>query len=145
MPSTAAFSTITSSTHSSTARIAQTTVVPQGLNTTFPPTTPFITTDDTQAGYVTSRMNETSMGNVTTDDRRVAEIIDIIAFKTLHMLFGEDNDTAGGSDNETDGVAYGSTLYAGGEIDWQTRIRTWFRTEFIGKLNFIIKFFVLVD
>jgi hypothetical protein len=90
-------------------------------------------------------MNETSMGNVTTDDRRVAEIIDIIAFKTLHMLFGEDNDTAGGSDNETDGVAYGSTLYAGGEIDWQTRIRIWFRTEFIGKLNFIIKFFVLVD
>jgi hypothetical protein len=52
-------------------------------------------------------MNETSMGNATTDDRRVAEIIDIIAFKTLHMLFGEDNDTAGGSDNETDGVAYG--------------------------------------
>jgi hypothetical protein len=90
-------------------------------------------------------MNETSMGNVTTDDRRVAEIIDIIAFKTLHMLFGEDNDTAGGSDNESDGVAYGSTLYAGGEIDWQTKIRTWFWTEFIGKLNFIIKFFVLVD
>jgi hypothetical protein len=80
------------------------------------------------------------MGNATTDDRRVAEIIDIIAFKTLHMLFGEDNDTAGGSDNETDGVAYGSTLYAGGEIDWQTRIRTWFRTEYIGKLNLIIEF-----
>jgi hypothetical protein len=54
------------------------------------------------------------------------------------MLFGEDNDTAGGSDNETDGVAYGSTLYAGGEIDWQTRIRTWFRTEFVGKLNFLL-------
>jgi hypothetical protein len=70
------------------------------------------------------------------DDGRVAEIVDIIAFKTLQMLFGEDNDTAGGSDNETGGVAYGSTLYAGGEIDWQTRIRTWFRTEFIGKLKF---------
>jgi hypothetical protein len=54
------------------------------------------------------------------------------------MLFGEDNDTAGGSDNETDGVAYGSTLYAGGEVDWQTRIRTWFRTEFVGKLNFLL-------
>ena len=80
------------------------------------------------------------MGNATTDDRRVAEIIDIIAFKTLQMLFWEDNDTAGGSDNETDGVAYGLTLYAGGEIDWQTRIRTWFRTEFIGKLKIIVKF-----
>jgi hypothetical protein len=90
------------------------------------------------------RSNGTSTGNAT-NDRRVAEIIDFIAFKTLQMLFGEDNDTAGGSDNETDGVAYGSTLYAGSEIDWQTRIRIWFRTEFIGKLNFIIKFFVLVD
>ena len=79
------------------------------------------------------------MGNAN-DDRRVAEIVDIIAFKTLQMLFGEDNDTAGGSDNETDEVAYGSTLYAGGEIDWQTRIRTWFRTEFIGKLNFYCLF-----
>jgi hypothetical protein len=80
------------------------------------------------------------------DDRRVAEIVDIIAFKTLQMLFGEDNDTAGGSDNETGGVAYGSTLYAGGEIDWQTRIWTWFRTEFIGKLNFLMfKLFVSVD
>ncbi len=77
----------------------------------------------------------------------MAEIIDFIAFKTLQMLFGEDNDTAGGSDNETDGVAYGSTLYAGGEIDWQTRIRIWFRTEFLGKLNFIINFFLswLID
>ncbi len=46
------------------------------------------------------------MGNAN-DDRRVAEIVDIIAFKTLQMLFGEDNDTTGGSDNETDGVAYG--------------------------------------
>ncbi|MFN9898065.1 MAG: hypothetical protein ACK55Z_04555, partial [bacterium] len=138
MPSTAAFSTITSSTYSSTARIAQTTVVPRGLNTSLPPTTPFITTDDAQAGYVTSRLNETSMGNATTDDRRVGEIIDIIAFKTFQMLFGEDNVTAGGSDNKADGVAYGSTLYAGGEIDLQTRIRTWFRTEFIGKLNFNI-------
>jgi hypothetical protein len=72
------------------------------------------------------------------DDGRVAEIIDIIVFKTLQMLFGDDNDTAGGSDNETDGVAYGSTLYAGGDINWQTRIRTWFRTEFLGKLNFNI-------
>ncbi len=78
------------------------------------------------------------MGNATSDDGRVAEIIDIIAFKTFQMLFGEGNDTAGGSDNEADGVAYGSTLYAGGEIDWQTRIRTWFRIEFIGKLNFNI-------
>jgi hypothetical protein len=34
------------------------------------------------------------MGNAN-DDRRVAEIVDIIAFKTLQMLFGEDNDTAG--------------------------------------------------
>ncbi len=126
-------------------RIAQTTVVPRGLNTTLSFTTPFIITDDAHTGNVTSRPNETSMGNVTTDDRRVAEMIDIIAFKTFQMLFGEDNDTAGGSDNEADGVVYGSTLYAGGEIDWQTRIRTCFRTEFIGKLNFIIKFFVLVD
>jgi hypothetical protein len=82
--------------------------------------------------------NETSKSAGTSDDGRVAEIIDIIAFKTFQILFGEDNDTAGGSDNETDGVAYGSTLYAGGEIDWQTRIRTWFRTEFLGKLNFNI-------
>jgi hypothetical protein len=81
------------------------------------------------------------------DDRGVAEIVNIIAFKTLQMLFGEDNDTAGGSDNETGGVAYGSTLYAGGEIDWQTRIWTWFRTEFIGKLKIFLMFklFVLVD
>ena len=79
------------------------------------------------------------MGNAN-DERRVAEIVDIIAFKTLQMLFGEDNDTAGSSDNETDRVAYGSTLNAGGEIDWQTRIRTWFRTEFIGKLNFYCLF-----
>jgi hypothetical protein len=54
------------------------------------------------------------------------------------MLFGGNNDTAGGSNNETGGAAYGSTLYAGGEVDWQTRIRTWFRTEFVGKLNFFI-------
>ncbi len=79
------------------------------------------------------------MGNAN-DERRVAEIVDIIAFKTLQMLFGEDNDTSGGSDNETDGVAYGSTLYAGGEIDWQTKIRIWFRTKFIGKLNFYCLF-----
>jgi hypothetical protein len=84
------------------------------------------------------------MGNAN-DDRRVAEIVNIIAFKTLQMLFGEDNDIAGGSDNETDGVAYGLTLYAGGQIDWQTRIRTWFRTEFIGKQNFYCLIFVLVD
>ena len=77
------------------------------------------------------------------DDGRVAEIVDIIEFKTLQMLFGEDNDTAGGSDNETGGVAYGSTLYAGGEIDWQTRIRTWFRTEFIGKLKNFLMFKLL--
>jgi hypothetical protein len=89
--------------------------------------------------------SETSINASASDDGRVAEIIDIIAFKTLQMLFGEDNDTAGGSDNETDGVAYGSTLYAGGEIDWQTRIRTWFRTEFLGKLHFNISSFVLVD
>jgi hypothetical protein len=72
------------------------------------------------------------------------------------MLFGEDNDTAGGSDNEADGVAYGSTLYAGGVIDWQTRIRTWFRTEFIGwplygvvyfrnKIIYILTRFVVVN
>jgi hypothetical protein len=84
------------------------------------------------------------MGNAN-DDRRVAEIVHIIAFKTLQMLFGEDNNTADGPDNETGGVAYGSTLYAGGEIDWQTRIRAWFRTEFIGKLNFYCLIFVLVD
>jgi hypothetical protein len=87
-------------------------------------------------------LNETSVANAN-DDRRVAEIIDIIAFKTLQMMFGEDNDTAGGSYNETGGVAYGSTLYTGGEIDWQTRIRTWFRTEFIGKLNLYCLFFFL--
>jgi hypothetical protein len=138
IPSTAAYSTITYSTYSSTARIAQTTVVPRGLNTTLLFTTPFTTTDDAHTINVTLRQNETSMGNATTDDRRVGEIIDIIAFKTFQMLFGEDNDTAGGSDNKADGVAYGSTLYAGGEIDWQMRIRTWFRTEFIGKLNFNI-------
>ncbi len=136
IPSTAAYSTIISSTDFSTARIAQTTVVPRGLNTTFPPTTPFTTTDDAHTGNVTLKQNETNMGNATSDDGRVAEVIDIIAFKTFQMLFGEDNNTAGGSDNEADGVAYGSTLYASGEIDWQTRIRTWFRTEFIGKLNF---------
>ncbi len=79
------------------------------------------------------------------DDGRVAEIVDIIEFKTLQMLFGVDNDTAGGSDNKTGGVAYGSTLYAGGEIDWRTRIRTWFRTEFIGKLNYYYLIFVLVE
>ncbi len=142
IPSTAAYSTIISSTDSSTARIAQTTVAPRGLNTTFP-TTPIIFTDDAHTGNVTLKQNEISTGNGTSDDGRVAEIIDIIAFKTLQMLFGEDNDTAGGSDNEADGVAYGSTLYAGGEIDWQTRIRTWFRTEFIGKLNFNILSFCL--
>jgi hypothetical protein len=32
------------------------------------------------------------------------QIIDIIAFTTLNLLFGEDNDTTGGSDNETDGL-----------------------------------------
>jgi hypothetical protein len=143
IPSTAAYSTIISSIDSSTARIAQTTVVPRGLNTTSLTTTPFTLTDDTSTSNVTSTQNETSTGYVTSDDGRVAKIIDIIAFKTLQMLFGEDNDTAGGSDNETDGVAYGSTLYAGGEIDWQTRIRTWFRTEFLGKLNFNILSFCL--
>jgi hypothetical protein len=91
---------------------------------------------------------ETSTAN-SSDDRRVAEIVDIIAYKTLQMLFGRDNDTANGSDNETDGVAYGSTLYAGGDVDWQTRIRTWFRTEFVGKLKkkffYFFEVFVLVD
>jgi hypothetical protein len=68
----------------------------------------------------------------------VEQIVDIIAFTTLQLLFGEDNDTTGSSNNETDGIAYGSTLYAGGDIDWQTRIRTWFRTECLGELNFNI-------
>jgi hypothetical protein len=83
------------------------------------------------------KSNETGLGDAN-DDRRVAEIVDIIAFKAIQMLFGGDNDTAGGSDNETDGVAYGSTLYAAGEVDWQTRIRTWFRTEFVGRLKIFI-------
>jgi hypothetical protein len=91
------------------------------------------------------RIYETSAAN-SSDDRLVAEIVDIFAYKTLQMLFGGNNDTAGGSDNETGGAAYGSTPYAGGEVDWQTRIRTWFRTEFVGKLKFIYYYsFVLVD
>ncbi|MFN9907158.1 MAG: hypothetical protein ACK56F_13745, partial [bacterium] len=97
------------------------------------PSTPFTTTDDARTGNVTFRSYETSTANAS-DDRRVAEIVDTIAYKTLQMLFGGDNDTAGGSDNETEGVAYGSTLYAGGEVDCQTRIRSWFRPEFVGKL-----------
>jgi hypothetical protein len=86
------------------------------------------------------KQNETSVGTGTDDDRRVEQIVDIIAFTTLQILFGEDNDTTGGSNNETDGIAYGSTLYAGVNVDWQTRIRTWFRTEFLGELNFSIFF-----
>ncbi len=81
------------------------------------------------------KRNETSANISADSDRRVEHIVDFIAFTTLQLLFGEDNDTTGGSNNETDGIAYGSTLYAGGNVDWQTRIRTWFRTEFLGELN----------
>jgi hypothetical protein len=52
------------------------------------------------------KQNETSVGTGTDDDRRVEQIVDIIAFTTLQILFGEDNDTTGGSNNETDGIAY---------------------------------------
>jgi hypothetical protein len=90
------------------------------------------------------KRNKTSTSNGTDDDRQVEQIVFFIAFTTLQLLFREDNDTTGGSNNETDGIAYGSTLYAGGDVDWQTRIRTWFRTEFLGELNFII-FLVLTD
>ena len=106
------------------------------------PSTSFTTTDDARAGTITSRTYETSTAN-SSDDRLVAEIADIIVYKTLRILFGGNNDTAGDSDNETGGAAYGSTLYAGGEVDWQTRIRTWFRTEFVGKLNFLLSYFCL--
>jgi hypothetical protein len=83
--------------------------------------------------------NETGANTSTDGDKRLERFIDTVAFTTLQLLFGQDNNTFGSSDNETDGVAYGSTLYAGGNIDWQSRIRTWFETEFIGKLNHIIK------
>ncbi len=87
--------------------------------------------------------NETGVNTSTDGDKRLERFIDTVAFTTLQLLFGKDNDTFGGSDNETDGVAYGSTLYAGGNIDWQTRIRTWFETEFIGKLNYFFTVFCL--
>jgi hypothetical protein len=81
--------------------------------------------------------NETGVNTSTDGNKRLERFIDTVAFTTLQLLFGEDNDTFGGSDNETEGVAYKSTLYAGGNIDWQSRIWTWFETEFIGKLNYI--------
>jgi hypothetical protein len=106
------------------------------------PSTSFTTTDDARANTVTLKTYETSTAN-SSDDRLVAEIADIIVYKTFRILFGGDNDTSGGSDNETGGAAYGSTPYAGGEVDWQTRIRTWFKTEFVGKLNFLLHIFCL--
>jgi hypothetical protein len=93
--------------------------------------------DDVYGGNITLKRNETGVISSSDGDKWLAQLIDTVAFTTLQFLFGEDNDTFGGSDNETDGVAYGSTLYAGGNIDWQSRIRTWFETEFIGKLNYI--------
>jgi hypothetical protein len=62
-------------------------------------------------------------------------LIDTVTFSTLQFFFGEEHDTLGSSDNETSRVIYGSTLYAGGNIDWQARIRAWFEAEFLGKLN----------
>jgi hypothetical protein len=84
--------------------------------------------------------NETSVFSNPDGEKQVERFIDTVAFTTLQFLFGEDNDTLGDSDNETSRIAYGSTLYAGGNIDWQARIRAWFETEFIGKLNYFFNF-----
>jgi hypothetical protein len=122
--STAASSTPISSTNPTTARFTQTTAVFQSPNTTSSPTTPYALTDDANGSNVTLKRNKTRANTGTDDDRRVEQIVDIIAFTTLQILFGEDNDTIGGSNNETDEIAYGSTLYADGDVDWQTRIRS---------------------
>jgi hypothetical protein len=145
---TVSSSTVTSSTSNlstdpTTARLTQTTAVFASTNTTFPSTTPYAPTDDAYGVNITLMRNETGVNTSTDGYKRLERFIDTVAFTTLQLLFGEDNDTFGGSDNETDGVAYGSTLYAGGNINWQSRIRTWFETEFIGKLNYIFKMFCL--
>jgi hypothetical protein len=62
-------------------------------------------------------------------------LIDTVAFSTIQFFFGDDNDTLDSSNNKTSGIAYGSTLFAGGNVNWQKKIRSWFETEFLGKLN----------
>jgi hypothetical protein len=49
--------------------------------------------------------NETGVNTSTDGDKQLERFIDTVAFTTLQLLFGEDNDTFGGSDNETNGVA----------------------------------------
>jgi hypothetical protein len=74
---------------------------------------PYALTNDAYGGNATLRWDETSANTSTDGDRRMEQIIDVITFMTFQLLFGEDHDTTGGSNNETDGIAYGSTLYAG--------------------------------
>ncbi len=69
--------------------------------------------------------------------KNLERLIDTVAFSTFHFFFGDDgNDTLDDSDNENDGIAFGSTLFADGNIDWQERIWSWFETEILGKLIF---------
>jgi hypothetical protein len=94
--------------------------------------------DKADVSNATSERGETSVSSNPDGQKQLECLIDTDAFSTLQFYFGEDNDTLGSSDNETSGVAYGSTLYAGGNINWQERIRAWFEAEFLGKLNYFL-------
>jgi hypothetical protein len=134
---TATFTTTTERpTTPTTARIAQTTIVftPVIVNISSTPSNSY--TNNVDISNVTPVRNETIVILNSDGEEQVERFIDTVAFTTLQFLFGEDNDTVDDSDNETSRIGYGPTLYAGGNIDWQGRIRAWFESEFLGKLKY---------
>jgi hypothetical protein len=59
-------------------------------------------------------------------------LIDTIALSTFRFTLGDgSNDNLDGSYNETRGIASASSLFAGSNINWQERIRSWFETDIL--------------
>jgi hypothetical protein len=138
----ATFSTTTERTTTpTTARIAQTTIVSTPVIVNISSTPIYSLTNNVNFSNVTSLRNETTVISSYDGEKQVERFIDNVAFTTLQFLFGDDNDTIDDSDNETSRIGYGPTPYAGGNIDWQGRIRAWFESEFLGKLKY---FFIVL-
>jgi hypothetical protein len=135
---TATFTTITAerSKTPTTARIAQTTFVPTPVIVNISSTPSYSYTNSIDISNVTLVRNETIVILNPDGKKQVERFINTVAFTTLQFLFGDDNDTFDDSDNETGRIGYSPTLYAGGNIDWQGRIRAWFESEFLGKLKY---------
>jgi hypothetical protein len=128
----------------------------QGGKTFVPPstTTPSITTDlptvttsqsvslPTTAGFAQTKITTENYTAVNSTDKtnpfpksvhsKIDQFLDHLAYSTIKLIFGNDNDTKDASNNETSRVAKGATLFAGGTVSWPEEILTWFRVKFSG-------------